>query len=144
MTQMTADVPLRPLPLADDYSEGFWAAARQGRLEIQRCGDCGRWNHAPAMACTACGSFALAYQPVSGKASLFSWTTIKEPPAPGFRDKVPLIVGIVELVEQPHLLLVANILDTDETDLRLGMPLEVAFETVCDECTLPQFRRAEG
>lgn len=142
MTQTVDEIPLRPLPLADDASEGFWAAARAGRLEIQRCGACGHWNHAPSMACAKCGSFDLAYHPVSGKGTLFSWTTIKEPPAPGFRGKVPLIVGVIELAEQPHLLLVANVLEADEAQLRLGMPLEVTFETVSEECTLPQFRPA--
>ena len=137
-------IPLRPLPLVDDASAGFWAAAGDGRLAIQRCGACRRYNHAPSLACPSCGSFDLAYANVSGRATLFSWTVIKEPPAPGFRGRVPLIVGIVELAEQPHLLMVANLLGLDEADLKLGMPLQVTFEQVSEECTLPQFVAAEG
>ena len=137
-------IPLRPLPLVDDASEGFWAAAREHRLAIQRCTACHRFNHAPSLACASCGSFDLAYADVSGKATLFSWTVIKEPPAPGFQGRVPLIVGIVELAEQPHLLMVANLLGLAEADLKLGLPLQVAFEQVNEECTLPQFVAAEG
>jgi uncharacterized protein len=138
------DVPLRPLPLVDDASQGFWAAAREGRLAIQRCSACARYNHAPSLACPSCGSFELAYADVSGRATLFSWTVIKEPPAPGFKGRVPLIVGIVELAEQPHLLMVANLLGLAEADLKLGLPLQVTFEQVNEECTLPQFVAAEG
>jgi hypothetical protein len=56
---------------------------------------------------------------------------------------VPLIVGIVELAEQPHLLMVANLLELEEAELTLGLPLRVTFEQVSDECTLPQFVKAE-
>jgi uncharacterized OB-fold protein len=144
MADPTETIPLRPLPLADDASAPFWQAAREGRLELQRCHTCGKWNHAPSLACPFCGSFELGYEEVSGKGTLFSWTVIKEAPAPGFQGKVPLIVGIVELAEQPHLLMVANILGTEEAALKLGMPLQVTFEEVCEECTMPQFTRAEG
>lgn len=130
----------RPLPLADEASEGFWAAAKAGRLDIQRCGACRRWNHAPGLACPSCGSFELAYETVSGKGKLFAWTVIKEAPAPGFRHMLPLIVGVVELAEQEHLVLGANVLEASVEELKLGMPLEVVFEKLSDECTLPQFR----
>lgn len=81
---------------------------------------------------------------MSGKGTLFSWTIIQEAPAPGFRDRLPLIVGIVELAEQPHLLLAANLLEIAPEDLRLGMALEVVFEAVTEDATLPQFRPVKG
>jgi uncharacterized OB-fold protein len=134
----------RPLPLPDETSAAFWEAAREGRLAIQRCTACRRWNHAPSLACPACGSFQLAYEDVSGKGRLQAWTVLADAPAPGFRDRLPLIVGVVELAEQPGLLMVANVLETDVADLRLGMPLGVMFETVTADCVLPQFRPIEG
>ena len=133
-------IALRPLPLADDCSIGFWEAAKEGRLAIQRCASCRRWNHAPGLLCPNCGSRDMGFENVSGKGSLFSWTIIKEAPAPGFRDLVPLIVGIVELDEQKHLLLPANILGLAPEDLKLGMKLEVEFEQITGDCALPQFR----
>ena len=142
---MSDETPLRPLPLPDERTAPFWEAAREGRLAIQRCANCRRWNHAPSLSCPACSSFDLHFEDVSGKGSLFSWTIVKEPPAPGFRDMVPLVVGIVELAEQPHLLLPANILGVAPSELRLGMPLAVEFEHVSEDCALPQFRpAAEG
>lgn len=144
MPQTDEATALRPLPLADDASAGFWDAARAGRLDIQRCGSCRRWNHAPSLACPACGSFALGYETVSGRGTLFAWTVIKEAPAPGFRHMLPLIVGVVELAEQEHLVLGANILGASVAELKLGMPLEAVFEKLSDDCTLPQFRVAKG
>ena len=66
---------------------------------------------------------------MSGNGTLSAWTVLQEAPAPGFRNKLPLIVGVVELAEQPHLVLAANILEARVEDLKLGMPLEVVFET---------------
>ncbi len=144
MKQSDETTAPRPLPLADDASAPFWDAAKAGRLDIQRCTRCRRWNHAPSLACPSCGSFDLAYETVSGKATLFSWTVLQEAPAPGFRHMLPLIVGVVELAEQAHLVLGANILEARVDELKLGMPLEVVFERVSDDCTLPQFRPARG
>ena len=55
-----------------------------------------------------------------------------------------LSAPLIKLAEQPHLLMVANLPGLEEADLKLGMPLQVTFEQVCNECTLPQFVRAEG
>ena len=64
---MNESTPLRPLPLPDEASAPFWEAAAQGRLAIQRCGGCGKWNHAPSIACPTCGGFALVFADVSGR-----------------------------------------------------------------------------
>ena len=138
-TQITADVPPRPLPLADEVSAPFWQAARQGRLEIQRCSFCRHWIHAPALACPQCGSEDLVFEPVSGRGTLYSWTVLHHSPGPGFAGMLPLIVGIVELAEQPHLLLCANILEAEPGDLRLGLPLKVCFEWLDAAHAVPQF-----
>ena len=79
---------------------------------------------------------------MSGRATLHSWTVIEDPPAPGFAAMLPLIVGIVELEEQPGLFLTANILGAAPGTLRLGLPFELLFEDVTDEVSLPQFRPA--
>jgi uncharacterized protein len=134
----------RPLPLADETSAPFWEAAREHRLAIQRCSVCLHWNHAPSLACPACGSFALSFQVVSGTGRLHSWTVLADPPAPGFVGRLPLMVGVVELAEQEGLLMVANVLEADPADLRIGLPLQVLFEDVTADCVLPQFRPVKG
>jgi uncharacterized OB-fold protein len=133
----------RPLPLPDKLSAAFWEAAREHRLEIQRCSDCRRWNHVPTLLCPSCGSSDLAFEPVSGRASLYSWTVIHDPPAPGFADMLPLIVGLVELEEQERLLLASNIVGIGPDALRLSLQLEVTFEDIDGDVALPQFRPAQ-
>jgi uncharacterized OB-fold protein len=134
----------RPLPLADATSAPFWQAAREGRLAIQRCESCRSWIHAPSLACPGCGSLALAFEDASGRGRLHSWTVLTDAPAPGFVGRLPLVVGVVELAEQEGLLMVANLLEAEPAELRLGLPLEVAFEAVTADCVLPQFRAVKA
>jgi len=134
------DPPLRPLPWPDELTEGYWAAVRAHRLSIQRCAECRRWNHAPSLSCPACGSEKLAFEPVSGRAKVHSWTVLHNSPGPGFRDLLPLIVGIVELDEQERLLMTTNLLNVEADRLSLGMPVEVTYETLADGYVLPQFQ----
>ena len=61
---------------------------------------------------------------------------------PGFTP--PYAIAVVELAEGPRLM--TNIVDCPQTPeaLLLDMPLEVAFERIDDEITLPLFRPAKG
>lgn len=131
---------MRPLPLSDELTQAFWDGAKTHRLMIQRCPRCRHWQHPPGLVCAACAAPDLAAEPVSGRGTLHAWTVLHDAPAPGFADRLPLIVAVVELAEQPGLMLSANLLDAAPGDLRLGLPVAVAFEEVTPEITLPQFR----
>lgn len=132
----------RPVPLPDDVTKEFWESARGHRLSIQRCASCQRFNHAPSRACPSCGSEDLGFTEVSGRGTLYSYTVISDPPGPGFRDLVPFVVAVVELAEQPRLLMVANLVDIDPAAVRIGLDVEVTFEDLGDGCVLPQFKPA--
>ncbi|WP_327754624.1 Zn-ribbon domain-containing OB-fold protein [Sphingobium sp. SJ10-10] len=131
--------PQRPLPLPDLLSEPFWAAARRHELHMQRCDACGRLAYPAEIACRACGGGELHFTPVSGHATLHSWTVLHDPPSPGFRDRLPVILAVVELDEQTRLLMSSNLIGIAPDDLRIGLPLEARFEDVTNDCTLVQF-----
>ena len=79
--------------------------------------------------------------PASGKAELYSYV-IHHRPVPGFTP--PYAIAVVELDEGPRMM--TNIIDCPQTPeaLELDMPLEVAFEKIDDEITLPLFRPAKA
>ena len=135
---------IRPVPFPDDVTEEFWDSVRAHRLSIQRCAACRRFNHAPSLTCPACGSEDLAFEPVSGRGTVYSYTVLEDPPGPGFAELVPLVVVIVELVEQPGLLLVADLLGAGPEAVRIGAAVAVDFEEISEDCVLPQFRLTEA
>ena len=128
----------RPLPQPDPDTEFFWEAARRHELHILRCQACGTYVHLPRPACRNCGSTKLAGEKVSGRGVIHSFT-VTHFPLPGFEP--PFAVVLVELEEQPGLRLAANLVDVAPEDIEIGVPVEVTFEEISDDVTLPLFRR---
>ena len=135
----TPDYP-RPLPRLRGFAADFYAYCRKHELRFQRCANCGRWRHVPRDMCAACGSFDWEWVRSSGKGSLFSWTTTMQPMMPQFADLVPYSPVVVELEEGVRML--SWLIDVDADDFALGLPVEVVFDDVTPDVTLPKFRRA--
>lgn len=143
MTDAGSVAAPKPVPLRDPSSEGFWAATREHRLDMQRCNECGNFLYPPDIACPRDLSQNLQYMPVSGRASLYSFAVIAQPFHAGFVGQVPYAVAYVELEEQPGLLMWTTITDTDLDSLEIGMPLEVVFDDRGEE-SIPLFRAVGG
>jgi uncharacterized OB-fold protein len=130
----------KPIPVADEISAPFWEAARERRLVIQRCSDCGYYNHPPRPFCDACLSQRLAFESVSGRGSIYTFTVMHQRDVSGFENEAPFINIVVELAEQPMLLMVANISSSEGERVRIGAPVEVYFEGRGGDIFVPQFR----
>lgn len=124
------------LPALDDVNRPFWTGGHDGRLLIERCAACRRWQHPPKGRCAACGG-EVAPEPVSGRGTVFTCTVNHHP----FHPEVPppYVIAIVELVEQPDLRVVANIVVDDPEAVVIGTPVEVAFE-IQGEHAVPVFQ----
>ena len=134
------DQPEPPVPLTDELSTPFWDGAREGRLVIQRCRQCGFFVHQPRPVCRRCRSFDLGFETVSGSATLYSFTETHKAFHPFFADRVPYLLATVELAEQPGLRLLSNLVGIAEPDARFDMALRVDFEWLSPELTIPVFR----
>ena len=119
-----------PLPDVDwPPTARFWAAAAEGRLELPRCGSCGRVCWYPKETCSHCGGSAFAWEPLAGRARLFSWAVVRNVFLPQYREKVPYVTGLVSLEEDPSVRLVTEVVDTDVDagELEFDQPMEVVF-----------------
>jgi len=129
-----------PLPDPDEDSKPFWEGCARGELHMQRCSICERFRFYPRPMCPHCRSFESEWVRMSGRGTLYSFVIAHAPVMPVFKDKVPMAVILVELEEDSELRLVGNIRGCRNEDLAIGMPLEVVFEPVADDVTLPQWR----
>ncbi len=84
----------------DSEHRGYYEAARQGRLVVQRCGSCTLLRGIIGAACPFCTSGDWTWEPVSGKGTIFSYEIVTQAIQPAFRDWVPYPVVLVELDEQ--------------------------------------------
>jgi uncharacterized OB-fold protein len=129
----------KPLPELAGHAGDFYGFCRRGELRFQRCAACRTWRHVPREMCAACGSFEWAWERSSGRGTVFTWTVVARALHPAFRDDTPYAPVVVEMEEGVRLL--SQVVDCPPDALEIGMPLEVVFDAVTDQVTLPKFRR---
>jgi uncharacterized OB-fold protein len=131
----------RPLPVPDEVSAPFWAAAAEHVLTVARCGRCGQLAMPPDVVCPHCHATEpnFAFTPVSGRGILRSWTVVRQALLPGFDEYLPFVLVDVELIEQTDLRLIGRLLDGIHADLHIGDPVAVAFEQLAPGVAVPGF-----
>jgi uncharacterized protein len=126
-----------PVPVANPETAAYWSGLAAGLILILRCDDCRHWVHYPLAMCPCCHSFNLRPVPVSGEATVYSYTVVHRTFAPGVDP--PYAVGLVELKEQAGLRLVTNLVNCRESDLHIGLRVRPLFKKVEDEIGLVFF-----
>jgi uncharacterized OB-fold protein len=130
----------KPLPALEGFAKEFYAWCKQNELRFQRCTACGTWRHVPREMCAACGSWQWEWARSSGRGKVFTWTVIARALHPAFQNDTPYAPVVIEMDEGVRLL--SQVVDCAPDQLRIGMPVEVVFDAVTSEITLPKFRRA--
>ena len=129
----------RPLPVPDDSSREFWAAAARHSLVLARCARCTTFSHPPTAVCPHCGSVDPAFEfvPIDGSGSVRAWTVVRQSFLAGF--DTPFVLVDVELSAQPDLRLIGRLVDGPAAPLGLGAPVRVTFEDVAPGIAVPAF-----
>jgi uncharacterized protein len=135
---MDAYEKLVPSPTPE--TQPYWDGLREGRLRLQRCADCGKIRHYPRPMCDACWSMNADWVDASGRGTVHSWTITHYAFHPGFKGDLPYILLTVDLAEGVRMNAQARGIDASQ--LRLGLPVVVAFDPVKDDLTLPVFEAA--
>ncbi|MGQ4599064.1 OB-fold domain-containing protein [Nocardia sp. R6R-6] len=129
-----------PLPEPTPETQRYWDGAAAGELWIQRCVTTGRYFFYPRVYSPFVTGGAVEWVRASGNATLYSYNILQRP-APGFEDRAPYALAVVELAEGPRMM--TNIVGIENTpeNLVLDMPLRVTFEQR-DGMALPVFEPA--
>jgi uncharacterized OB-fold protein len=132
----------KPLPTISDFNRPFWEAARKHELRLQRCNSCQKIWAPNGPVCPHCFSEDYRWETLSGRGKIASFVVFHKVYHPAFASDVPYNVAFVELEEGPRI--ISNIVGASNDELRIGMPVEVVFEDVDDQVSLPKFRPASG
>ena len=130
----------KPLPEITEETKEYWEGCKRHELRMQRCKECGTYVWYPQPMCHNCNSMNLEWTRVSGKGMVYSYTIIHHPTGRAWESEVPYAVVLVELPEGVRM--VSNLVDCRQEDVKIGMPVEVVFDDVTQEITLPKFRPA--
>ena len=129
----------KQLPSITASNRPFWEAARRHELVVYRCAGCGACNTSGA-GCVACDGPEMAWSRAGGRGQVFTFCVYRQAFHPAWQGDIPYNVAYVELDEGP--LLITNIVGCRNEDIYIGMPVEVVFEDINDEISLPKFRPA--
>ena len=128
------------IPGMTDLTRPYWDAAREGRLVVQECRECGRLTHPPLPACPDCHSTELGWREVSGAGAVYTYTVVRHPTHFAFAGQIPYVIALVELAEGPRL--ITGITGCPPDEVRVGMPVRAVFREVTEGVTLPYFEPA--
>lgn len=130
------------LPLPQPFEEAlpFWEGLKEGVLRLQKCSSCGQLSHPPKALCANCHSFDMGWVPASGRGTVYSYIVTRQAIHPALTGHVPFATVQVELEEGP--ILTSNVIDVPPDEIEIGLPVQVVFERINDEVTLPYFKRA--
>ena len=130
-------MPSLPLPVPNEDTQPFWDYCKAGELRAQRCTNCGTLRHPPRPTCAECGSFDHEWVKLSGKGTIYTYSVSHQAIHAALEGLIPHTAILVQLEEGP--LVTSNLVEGDER-VAIGLPVEVVFEPVTDEITLPKFR----
>jgi uncharacterized OB-fold protein len=129
-----------PRPINTELSRPFWEGAKRGELMMPRCKKCDHIFFYPRRECPRCLSSDIGWVKVSGKGRLHSFTIVRQPANPAFRDDVPHAYSVIQLDEGPRM--ISNMVECDLDALEVDMPVVAVFDAVTPEWTLVKFKPA--
>jgi uncharacterized OB-fold protein len=128
----------KPMPAISSLNQPYWEGLKQHRFVMPKCNDCGKTWYPPTPFCPECWSRSFSWQQLSGRGRVNSWVVFYQAYFSSFKDDIPYNVAEVELEEGPRLL--TNLVEVDNADIRIGMPVEIHFDDITDEVTLAKFK----
>ena len=124
-----------PNPTLYPDAQPYWDGAREGRLMIKRCLDCGQAHHYPRPHCPFCGSARTEWLSACGDATVYSFSIVRAAPR-------PTAVAVVELPEGPRL--TTAIVNADVHALAIGEAVQMTTMPGENGLAVPVFTTARA
>lgn len=142
MTQQQQPAPPIPPPVSQPESDFYWEKCKAHELWLRRCNACNKAYFYPRDICPECFSRDTDWVQSSGRGTLHTFAIVHRAPTPSFRDKVPFVVAIVEVEDGSRIPTNLVGVEPDPANIKCGMAVEVVFEDLTDNISLPMFRPA--
>jgi uncharacterized protein len=131
----------KPLPSVDDDSREQWDGFKDRKFLLYRCKNCAAW-YWPKAFCRNHDNEPffgnLEWTEASGRGKVFAFNIHRQAMHPAFEQEVPYVYALIELEEGP--MFGSNVVGCAPEDVYIGMPVEVTYEDITPEYTLPKFR----
>jgi uncharacterized OB-fold protein len=128
----------KPLPVIETWNAPYWRAAKRHEFVAQQCRACGYIHLPPGPVCTNCLSADQGWARLSGKGTIYSYGIYYQLWHPGFKEDIPYNVALIQLAEGPQI--ISQVVGCKNEELGCGLEVEVVFDDITTEITLPKFR----
>jgi len=130
------------VPYPSPETKPYWDGCKRGELTLPFCLACEQFFFYPRPFCPKCFGWKIEWRACSGRATLYTYAIQYRPQAPGFEP--PYVTAIVQLEEGPRMMTNLVEVEPDPAKITCDMPLEVMFQELNEEVSLPVFRPASG
>jgi uncharacterized protein len=127
----------KPVPTPDADSKPFWEACRHHRLIFQKCTACDDVRWPPSILCPKCHCRDVQWIDSGGRGTVYTYAVYHQAFHPAFQDDLPYVVAVVQLKEGPMIL--TNIVGCPHESLDCGMPVQVVWDDISGDFSLPKF-----
>ena len=133
----------RPLPHPiTPETQPYWDGLKEHKLMLPSCEACGPFFY-PRILCPKCHSPNLTWIEANGRGRLFSFEIAYQAFNPEFKIKPPYILAMIELDEGPRIMSNLIHIKPDPMVVKCDMPVEVVFEKLTEDITIPLFQPAK-
>jgi uncharacterized protein len=124
-------------PAVTEETEAFWQAAKDGRLVVERCPQCGADTFPPRGMCRSCRGRSMNLVEVTGPGRVYSLTVNHQRWLPDL--DVPYALVLVEFEEHPGVRVVGRLRGCAPERAAIGMVVDVGFEPGPGGFAIPSF-----
>ena len=135
-----AAAPKKSLPKINKVDSPYWTAAAAGKLVLQKCSRCGKVLFFPRVACVDCFG-ELTWIEAKGTGTVHSFTLVRVPRNPAFKDETPIYY--INVILDEGVIVESKLVGEKKENVKLGDKVKVVFqETHNPEIKLPCFELA--
>ena len=133
-----ASLPRKSLPKINKVDQPYWQGAVAGKLLLQKCKACDKLQFFPRVVCVDCFSGDIEWVQASGTGKVHSFTWVRVPRNPAFKEEAPICY--VNVVLDEGVIMESRLVGPGIEKVKLGDRVKASFqETHNPEIKLPVF-----
>jgi uncharacterized protein len=135
-----ARASLKSLPKINKVDQPFWQGAAAGKFLLQKCKSCGKLQFFPRVVCVECFG-EPEWIEAKGTGKVHSYTLVRVPRNPAFKDEVPIYY--VNVILDEGVIIESKLVGDGKEKVKTGDRVKAVFQPTHDPAIkLPCFELA--
>jgi uncharacterized protein len=132
--------PQKSLPKINKVDQPFWHGAAAGKFLLQKCKSCGKLQFFPRVVCVECFG-EPEWIEAKGTGKVHSYTLVRVPRNPAFKDEVPIYY--INVILDEGVIIESKLVGDGKEKVKTGDRVKAVFQPTHDPAIkLPCFELA--